>query len=45
MGWDISINDPQTGQTLQTEQPHALAGGNYQPDGTREAWLSITYNY
>lgn len=45
MGWDISIRDPQTGQTLETEQPHALAGGTYQPDGTREAWLRVTYNY
>lgn len=44
MSYDITITDPNTGETLHTAQPLNLYGGTYSPDST-ELSLNITYNY
>ena len=45
MSYDIYLKDPVSGETLQTDQPHQMRGGMYAMGGTREMWLSVTYNY
>lgn len=45
MSYDISLKDPVTGETLETETPHQIRGGTYCMGGTTECWLNITYNY
>lgn len=45
MSYDIIIKDPETGETLQTEEPHGLVGGTYCIGGTRDLTLNITFNY
>lgn len=45
MSYDITLNDPITGDTILFDTPHQLKGGNYALNGTDEAWLNITYNY
>ena len=45
MSYDIYLRDPVSGETLQTDQPHQIRGGMYAVGGTREMWLSVTYNY
>ena len=45
MSYDITLNDPVTGQTLVTDEPHFMYGGTYAVGGTAELWLNITYNY
>ena len=45
MGYDISLTDPATGETLQLDAPHHMRGGTYAVGGTTEARLNITYNY
>lgn len=45
MSYDINIVDPTTGETIETTDPHHIAGGTYQVGGTTRLWLNITYNY
>ena len=45
MSYDISLCDPVTHETLETDTPHQLRGGTYAMGGTTELWLNITYNY
>lgn len=45
MSYDINIVDPTTGETIETADPHHIAGGTYQVGGTTQLWLNITYNY
>ena len=45
MSYDIYLRDPVSGEILQTDQPHQMRGGMYAMGGTREMWLSVTYNY
>lgn len=45
MSYSISLCDPATRETLCTDMPHQISGGNYILGGTTEMWLSVTYNY
>lgn len=45
MSYDISLCDPVTMDTLETENNHCMAGGTYQIGGTKEMWLNVTWNY
>ncbi len=45
MSYDISLNDPITGETLLLETKHQMTGGSYAVGGTEEAWLNVTCNY
>lgn len=45
MSYDISLKDPVTKQTIELNEPHFMRGGTYAIGGTKELWLSITYNY
>lgn len=45
MSYGITLKDPVTKETIQFELPHFMRGGTYAVDGTKEAWLSVTYNY
>ena len=45
MSYDITLNDPVTKEPIQLGAPHFIKGGTYNPYGTQEAWLNITYNY
>lgn len=45
MSYDISLCDPVTGDTLETEVPHFVRGGMYAMNGITELWLNVTYNY
>ena len=45
MSYNIYLNDPITGETVQFDKPHQMRGGTYQIGGTTEAWLNVTYNY
>ncbi len=45
MSYDIRLNDPKTGKTIEFAEPHQLKGGTYQAGGCPEAWLNVTYNY
>ena len=44
MSYDISLTDPETGETLFADEPHGCRGGTYAA-GDRELWLDVTYNY
>lgn len=45
MSYDISLNEPISGETIKLETAHFVRGGTYAIGGTQEAWLNITYNY
>lgn len=45
MSYDISLCDPVTKDTLETETPHMIRGGTYAVNGTTKMWLNVTYNY
>lgn len=45
MSYDIELCEPIGGEVIQFETPHMIRGGTYAINGTREAWLNITYNY
>lgn len=45
MSYDISLNEPISGETIKFETEHFVRGGTYAIGGTQEAWLNITYNY
>lgn len=45
MSYDISLDDPNTGDVIELDKKHNIAGGTYALGGTREATLNITYNY
>lgn len=45
MSYDISLNEPISGETIKFETAHFVRGGTYAIGGTQEAWLNITYNY
>lgn len=45
MSYDLYLVDPVTKETLNLEEPHHMFGGTYQPGGTTEMWINITYNY
>ena len=44
MSYDISLCNPITGETLETESTHMMIGGTFAVGGTRELWLNVTYN-
>lgn len=43
MSYDLYLRD-ESGKTIEVEN-HSLRGGTHQIEGTREAWLNVTYNY
>lgn len=45
MSYSVEIQDPETGEALETQQPHTIKGGTYCLDGTTRLELNITYNY
>ena len=45
MSYDITLNDPVTGEPIELKEPHMIRGGTYAVGGTTELWLNITYNY
>lgn len=45
MSYDIYLRDRTTGEVLVLEEPHEFKGGTHAVGGTRELWLSVTYNY
>lgn len=45
MSYDISLNEPISGETIKFETARFVRGGTYAIGGTQEAWLNITYNY
>jgi hypothetical protein len=45
MSYDIELTDSVTGEVLQTEEKHFIAGGTHVVGGTRDLWVNITYNY
>lgn len=45
MGYDVSLRDPVTHETLEVGSRHFMEGGTYAVGGTGELWLSVTYNY
>jgi hypothetical protein len=45
MSYDISIVDSKTGDTIQVSENHFLRGAIYCPGGTKELWVSVTFNY
>jgi len=45
MSYDIRLADPDTGHTIEFDEPHQEMGGTHTIGGTTEAWLNITYNY
>ncbi len=45
MSYDISLNDPVTGKTIELDSPHQMRGGNYAVGGSTFADFNITYNY
>lgn len=45
MSYDIYLNDPVTGKTIEVDTAHRCTGGTYALGGTAELWLNVTYNY
>jgi hypothetical protein len=45
MSYDISLNDPVSGKTLQSESLHDAKGGLYVQGGLCYLHLNVTYNY
>lgn len=45
MSYSVEIEDPETGEVLETQQPHTIKGGTYCLGGTTCLELNITYNY
>lgn len=45
MSYDISLNDPVTGDVIELDNPHFMQGGTYAANGTTELWLNVTWNY
>lgn len=45
MSYSLEIQNPETGEVLETEHPHNIIGGTYCLDGTTRLELNITYNY
>lgn len=45
MGYTIYINNPDTGEVIELEEPHNIIGSTYKVGGDTELRLSITYNY
>lgn len=45
MSYDIELCDPISHETLELDFSHQMRGGTYAMNGTKEAWLNITYNY
>ncbi|MFW6001783.1 MAG: hypothetical protein ACOCQD_00425 [archaeon] len=45
MSYDIRLKDPNTGETITTDEKHDIRGGTYAIGGTNELTLNITYNY
>lgn len=45
MSYDISLCDPVTHETLESDSAHFIAGGTRAIGGTTELWLNVTYNY
>ena len=45
MSYDITLNDPVTGEVIEFDYPHQIRGGTYAMGGTTEAWINVTYNY
>lgn len=45
MSYDIELQDPETNEALWLDATHQLVGCNQQVGGSREASITITYNY
>lgn len=45
MSYSLEIQNPETGEMLETQQPHTIIGGTYCLGGTTRLELNITYNY
>ena len=44
MSYNVYLTNRE-GETIYFEDPHMFTGGTYAENGTREAWLNVTYNY
>ena len=42
MSYDITLNDPVTGEVIEFDYPHQIRGGTYAMGGTTEAWINVT---
>lgn len=45
MSYDISLIDKHTGEIARFNAKQHFTGGTYQPEGSEEANINITYNY
>jgi len=45
MSYDLELQDPVTGETLELDSAHHMKGGTYCVGGTTKAKFNITYNY
>lgn len=45
MSYDCELVNPDTGSTIELDEPHHLRGGTYALGGTCRAELNVTYNY
>ena len=45
MSYNVYLNDPVTGETLELDAPHQMKGGTFEIGGSYEAWLNVTCNY
>jgi hypothetical protein len=45
MGYYIKLVDPVTKETLELDEKHDMRGSIYAIGGTKEAFLTVTYNY
>ena len=45
MSYDIYLNDPVSGDPVELDSVHKMAGGTLAVGGTATAWLNVTYNY
>ena len=45
VSYDIELIDPVSRETIVFDTPHEMRGGTYALNGSREAWLNVTYNF
>lgn len=45
MSYDIHLEDPVSGATLELDAPHHMRGGTYAVGGTVNAEINVTWNY
>ena len=45
MGYDITLCDGHSGETIRLSEPHFHQGSTFAVGGTDECWLAVTFNY